>query len=131
MQPNAEQKKSRRREWIDLLIMHLTLLGAVLIYLFVMVKLEIYCPIRYITGVPCPGCGMSRALGCLLRLDLEGSLRCNPSLLPCMAALFVLVNRETCLLEKVSMRVKDIIIALGMGFTVAVYIVRMVFWEIP
>ena len=126
-----EPKNSRRREWLHLLLLHVMLLAAVLLYMTVMVKLRIYCPIRHFTGIPCPGCGMSRALGCLLRLDLEGSLRCNPSLLPCMAALFVLVNRETCLLEKVSMRFKDIIIALGMGFTVAVYIVRMVFWEIP
>lgn len=131
MQPNAEQKKSRRREWIDLLIMHLTLLGAVLIYMFVMVKLEIYCPIRYITGVPCPGCGMSRALGCLLRGDLAGYFRCNPALLPCVATIIVLINRETILLEKWSMRVKDFIIAFGFIFTIIVYLVRMAFFTIP
>lgn len=126
-----EQNHSRRREWLHLLLMHVTILAAVLLYMAVMVKLRIFCPIRHFTGIPCPGCGMSRALGCLLRLDWEGSLRCNPSLLPCLAALFVLINRETCLLEKVSMRVKDIIIGLGLGFTVVVYIVRMAFSEIP
>ena len=69
-----EPKKSRRREWMNLLFMHVILLAAALLYMAVMVKLKIYCPIRYITGIPCPGCGMSRALGCLLRLDLSGSL---------------------------------------------------------
>lgn len=126
-----KRDNNRRQEWINLLLMHITLLAAVLIYMAVMVKLRIFCPIRHFTGIPCPGCGMSRALGCLLRLDIRGSLRCNPALLPCMGAIMILINRETCLLERVSLRVKDILIALGLGFTVAVYIVRMAFYEIP
>ncbi len=124
-------EKSRRREWLDLLLMHMALLIAAVGYMAVMVKLRIFCPIRHFTGIPCPGCGMSRALGCLLRLDIQGSLRSNPALLPCMASLFVLINRDTCLLERVSLRVKDMLIAAGLGFTVAVYAVRMIFFEIP
>ena len=33
------------------------------------------CPIFHITGIPCPGCGLSRAIMLLLRGDLRGSLR--------------------------------------------------------
>ena len=33
------------------------------------------CPIFHLTGIPCPGCGMSRAIMLLLRGDLRGSLR--------------------------------------------------------
>ena len=29
------------------------------------------CPIKYLIGVPCPGCGLSRALAALLRLDFR------------------------------------------------------------
>ncbi len=36
------------------------------------------CPIKYLTGVPCPGCGLSRALAALLRLDFRTALRFHP-----------------------------------------------------
>lgn len=36
------------------------------------------CPIKYLTGVPCPGCGLSRALAALLRLDFWTALRFHP-----------------------------------------------------
>ena len=124
-------KNPRSDEWRDLILLHIALLAGVLLYMTVMVKLRIYCPIRYVTGIPCPGCGMSRALGCLLRLNIIGSLRCNPALLPCLVSVFVMVNRETILLERVSMRVKDIIIGTGFGIVIAVYLIRMIFFEIP
>ena len=126
-----DKKDTRQAEWRNLLLTHIAILAAVLLYMTIMVRLKIYCPIRYVTGIPCPGCGMSRALGCLLRLDLAGSLRCNPALLPCVTAFFVLINRETILLEKVSLKVKDSIIGAGFGFTLVVYLIRMIFFEIP
>ena len=33
---------------------------------------------QYLTGVPCPGCGLSRALAALLRLDFWTALRFHP-----------------------------------------------------
>lgn len=36
------------------------------------------CTIRRLTGVPCPGCGMTRAALCLLRLDFAGAFRLQP-----------------------------------------------------
>ncbi|WP_308588142.1 DUF2752 domain-containing protein [Merdimmobilis hominis] len=36
------------------------------------------CTIRRLTGVPCPGCGMTRAALCLLRLDFAGAWRLQP-----------------------------------------------------
>ena len=59
------------------------------------------------------------------------TLRCNPALLPCVTAFFVMINRETILLEKVSLKVKDLMIGAGFGFTLLVYLVRMIFFDIP
>lgn len=36
------------------------------------------CPFKLLTGLDCPGCGLSRALLCLLHLDFYGALRCHP-----------------------------------------------------
>ena len=36
------------------------------------------CPVKYLTGVPCPGCGLSRALAALLRLDFRAAFRFHP-----------------------------------------------------
>ena len=35
--------------------------------------LGITCPIKYLTGISCPGCGMSRALLSVLRLDFASA----------------------------------------------------------
>ena len=125
------QEKNRKEQWKQAAAINLTALAATLGYMVFMVSTGIFCPIRHFTGIPCAGCGMSRALGCLLRLDMAGSLRNNPALLPCVAAVFFLVNRETVLLAGLSAKVKDTVIGVGFALTLAVYLVRLFFFEIP
>ena len=40
-----------------------------------MLLLKAGCPIRWLTGVPCAGCGMTRALLALLHGDFAGALQ--------------------------------------------------------
>lgn len=36
------------------------------------------CPVSYLTGVPCPGCGLTRAGICLLHADLRAAVALSP-----------------------------------------------------
>jgi hypothetical protein len=57
------------------------------------------CPLRSLTGIPCPLCGMTRGVEALVHGDVVGSLRMNPgALLLVLTAVafvgFVLVPRR-------------------------------------
>ncbi|MCI9348543.1 MAG: DUF2752 domain-containing protein [Oscillibacter sp.] len=80
----------------------------------------ITCPIKYLTGVSCPGCGMSRAWLSVLRLDLAGAWEYHPLYwLPVPgAALFLLRGRLPAALYRWG-------IGLICGLFLVVYAVRL------
>lgn len=54
------------------------------------------CPVRAVTGVPCPGCGMTRAVRLLLAGDAPGATRMHPMVwlvVPAALALLVMELR--------------------------------------
>ena len=80
----------------------------------------ITCPIKFTTGVSCPGCGMTRACLALLRLDPAAALHFHPLvfLLPVALAVYLLRARLP------SWAVKYAPAALGAVFCI-VYLIRM------
>ena len=69
--------------------------AAYLLFVFFMYKLGIRCLFRMWLGVPCPGCGMTRALVRLLRLDFSGAWNYHPMVffLPLMYVYFLYDGR--------------------------------------
>lgn len=72
------------------------LLGVGLIYyVFVsLTKMGIPCPVRLITGFQCPGCGISRMLMALIRLDFAEAFRYNPVVLLTLPIILFCVIRS-------------------------------------
>ncbi len=50
------------------------------------------CPFRLVTGLLCPGCGVSHLCLALLHLDLTGAWQANPGLFCALPALAVLLG---------------------------------------
>ena len=60
------------------LALKLTVFGLTALVVGLTVLLDYQCPIRRVTGVICPGCGMSRAWLAALRLDFSEALYYHP-----------------------------------------------------
>ena len=64
-------------------------------YVFVsLTNVGIPCPVRLITGLQCPGCGISRMLMSLVRLDLKAAFQYNPVVLLTMPIILFCVIRS-------------------------------------
>ena len=88
--------------------------------LFDLSNIEFYkCPFKYSTGIPCPGCGITRALLQLLRLNFREAWNYNPCIYVYVAYavlwLFYLRKNE----EKNRIAVNALIVVVF-----AVYIIR-------
>lgn len=92
-----EQKRcdptKRRRVW-RILAMHVGILAAVGLFIGALDYFSIGCPIRFLTGVPCPTCGTTRALLSLARLDLRGYVYYNPLALPVCVVLWLALHSK-------------------------------------
>jgi hypothetical protein len=93
------------------------------------------CPIALLTGVPCPGCGMTRAASALLRGDLTLALDYHP-LIPLIAVLTVggwawWLLRRTERVKPMSNRVLNLgLIGVGVSL-VAVWLLRLAAGTLP
>ena len=55
-----------------------TLLFGFAIYVLFLNLSGIHCPIKFITGISCPGCGMTRAVISAVKLDFKSAFYYNP-----------------------------------------------------
>ena len=96
-------------------------LGLVFIIIVLFMCMSITCPIKYLTGISCPGCGMTRAFLCLFKLDFASAFYYNPSwILLVITALLLLVFKI-----KNIKRAQNITLAVFAVLVFGVYFYRM------
>ena len=81
---------------------------------------NIGCPIKFITGISCPGCGMTRALFSLLRLDVKNAVYYHPLVFVMPVIVIIILLRN-----KLGRRLFKIFTVFFIVLFIAVYICRM------
>ena len=98
----------------------LTALTAIVFAYAFMEAVGITCPIRYLTGISCAGCGMSRAWLSLLKGDVAAAFAFHPLfMLPPVALGFWLCR------EKLSEKMRKLLLWLLIAAFLLTYVVRL------
>ena len=110
---NADKRKSQRIEAI-------TAVTAVVVLYVIIESFGVTCPIKYITGISCAGCGMSRAWIALLHFNIHDAFMYHPLFfLPPVAVIIMLLK------SKINIKIYKIFIFTIAGAFVIVYLYRM------
>lgn len=110
---NADKERSHRKELI-------TSITAVVVLYVIIESFGVTCPIKYITGISCAGCGMSRAWIALLHFNIHDAFMYHPLFfLPPVAVIIMLMK------SKINIKIYKIFIFTIAGAFVIVYLYRM------
>lgn len=103
----------------------LSCIGVLFIAWLALYLLDIGCVFRLMTGIPCPGCGMTRAWLAALRLDFAAAIAYHPLFWVVPIAFVLAFVREDATSDKVKRGI-DIVIAVLCVLVISVWIVRLV-----
>ena len=103
----------------------LSCIGALFIAWLALYLLDIGCVFRLMTGIPCPGCGMTRAWLAALRLDFAAAIAYHPLFWVVPIAFALAFVRDGAASNKLK-RCIDIAIAVLCVLVGAVWIVRLI-----
>ncbi len=95
---------------------------AVCILAVAVLYILIGCPIKYFTGLSCPGCGMTRAYFSLLKLDVNRAFYYHPLFFLAPFLVFLLFNKGTSLRYK---KIKNFSLLVIISAFVVVYFIRL------
>lgn len=111
---NAYKRKSHRR------IEVITSVAAVVVLYVILESFGVTCPIKYITGISCAGCGMSRAWISLLHFNIHDAFMYHPLFfLPPVVVIAMLFK------SKINIKFYKIFMFTIAGAFVIVYLYRM------
>lgn len=100
---------------------YLIALSSFLALIVVMWILKIPCPIKYLTGLSCAGCGMSRAVFSALTLDFAAAFEYHPL----WVILLPVILSAVILSAKGKERVAGIVLHCALVLFLAVWIIRL------
>ena len=81
-----EGTASRQRRWLEAASLILLLLGIAALLLLAYSFGIVICPLKRLTGLPCPTCGSTRAVVCALRGDFAGAFAFQPLVMTAVVA---------------------------------------------
>ena len=89
---------------------------------------NIGCPIRAVFGIPCPGCGLTRAFSALIHGRFVEALYYHPLIVFVPFGLYsVFTNGKPTKSEKVNM----ILLISSLSLIVVVWLIRLIFFDLP
>ncbi len=99
---------------------------ALVIAYFVLLKRALHsmCLMVLVTGLPCPGCGLTRAGVALLHLDFAGAWRLHPFIYPIVALIIVFAVRRY-FLQSTDMKILNWCLIAVLAGMIFFYIWRM------
>lgn len=103
----------------------LSCIGVLFVAWLALYLLDIGCVFRLMTGIPCPGCGMTRAWLAALRLDFAAAFAYHPLFWVVPIAFALAFVRDGAASSKLKRGI-DIVIAVLCVLVIAVWIVRLV-----
>lgn len=110
---NADKRRLNRIEVI-------TSVTAVVVLYVILESFGVTCPIKYITGISCAGCGMSRAWIALLHFNIHEAFMYHPLFfLPPVVVIVMLLK------SKINIKFYKIFMLTMAGAFVIVYLYRM------
>ncbi len=106
--------KKSRQLWGEIIKKNTVFLVAICLYILITKLFGIGCPILYLFKVPCPTCGVTRAMMSLLVLDFKGYFNYNFMALPLCVAVLLLLNIDVIKYKKLAYAVSGGIIIINL-----------------
>ena len=95
--------------------------SVIILYYLIMNVFGITCPLKAIFGWICPTCGMTRAMICFFKLDMQGYFSHNAMALPIAVTIILLMFRNY-------LKCKRVVLIVGIGIlllNLLYYIMRL------
>lgn len=113
----TDEMRARRRTLLKYLFWFLLFAAIVLLFY--------KCPFKLLTGIDCPGCGLTRAFGCIILCDIPAAMRYHPLSPLIFAQLFYLVYYQFILGVKISNKVVSAGIFINALLMLAVWLCKI------